>query len=346
MSAAEQQKVDVVVVGAGVMGAATAWWLTRSGATTLLIERFHIGHNRGSSHGSSRIFRLSYPDTRYVRMAQEALELWRQAEAESGEELLLTTGGLDLGPGIEANHAALAECGASSEMLTEQELKSRFEFLNCAGPGLFQADSGIVRAERAWSTFAAMACDRGAKLVEGTVVERVEASAEGAIVHTVAGRIECRACVVTAGAWAQGLLAGAGIEIDTRPTRESVFYFSYTGPPPPTVAEWVTPLRYALPAPEVGLKVGEHLAGPTTDPDALGKVDSGSRERMESWAAARFPGLGELLHAETCLYTNTPDASFVLERHGSIVVGSPCSGHGFKFAPLTGKRLAEFALGS
>ena len=339
------KRYDVVVVGAGIMGSATAWWLARSGVKTLLLERFRIGHARGSSHGSSRIFRLSYPATRYVSMAQEALDMWRRTEAEASAELLVTTGGLDLGPGIEANHAALTECGASSEMLPATELARRFPFLRHDGPGVFQPDSGFVRAEQAWAAFAGLADKHGAELLEDTVVDGLEQSNEGAVVHTATGSFACSACVVTAGAWARELLASAGIALDTRPTRESVSYFSYEGPPPPTVAEWVSPLRYALPAPGIGLKAGEHLAGPTTDPGDHGSIDNDSVERVSKWLSSLYPGIDATpLHTETCLYTNTPDEDFVLQRHGRVVVGSPCSGHGFKFAPLIGKRLAELAL--
>jgi len=339
------KRYDVIVVGAGVMGSATAWWLARSSARTLFLERFRLGHDRGSSHGSSRIFRLSYPDPVYVAMAQESLELWRRAEAEAGEELLVTTGGLDLGPGIEANHAALRECGARSEMLSAAELSQRFPFLRHEGPGVFQPDSGFVRAERAWAVLQTLARRRGAELREETVVERIEPSDDGAVVHTVTESIECTACVVTAGAWARDLLTSAGIALDTRATRETVSYFSYEGPPPPTVAEWVSPLRYALPAPGLGLKAGEHLAGPTADPNETGSVDHDSSARVGEWLAALYPGVHARPHlSETCLYTNTPDEDFVLERIGGVVVGSPCSGHGFKFAPLIGKRLSELAL--
>ncbi|MDQ3660684.1 MAG: FAD-dependent oxidoreductase [Actinomycetota bacterium] len=339
------RRYDVVVVGAGIMGSAAAWSLARTGAKTLLLDRFRIGHDRGSSHGSSRIFRLSYPDTDYVRMCQESLELWRRTEVDAGEELLVTTGGLDLGPGIEANHSALTKCGARSELLSAGELARRFTFLRHEGPGVFQPDSGFVRAERAWRTFARLAREQGADLREEIVVDGIEQSADGAVVGTAAGSIECSSCVVTAGAWARELLASAGIALDTRPTRETVSYFSYEGPPPPTIAEWVTPLRYALPAPGRGLKAGEHLAGPTADPNEAGKVDPDSIARIGEWLAALYPGVDPSPHhSETCLYTNTPAENFVLQRHGPVVVGSPCSGHGFKFAPLIGKRLAELAL--
>jgi sarcosine oxidase len=341
------KRYDVIVVGAGIMGSATAWWLARSGVRTLVLERFHIGHARGSSHGSSRIFRLSYPNPGYVAMAQESLELWRRTEAEAGAELLVTTGGLDLGPGIEANHAALTECGARSEMLSAAELARRFPFLRHHGPGVLQPDSGYVRAEPAWTAFAALAGKHGAELREETVVEGIEQSNDGAMVHIATGSLACSVCVVTAGAWARELLASAAIELDTRPTRETVSYFPFEGPPPPTVAEWVTPLRYALPAPGLGLKAGEHLAGPTADPHATGTVDCDSIARVGEWLAALYPGIDNVPHhSETCLYTNTRDEDFVMKRCGSVVVGSPCSGHGFKFAPLIGKRLAELALGT
>jgi sarcosine oxidase len=339
------KRYDVIVVGAGIMGSATAWWLARSGIRTLVLERFHIGHERGSSHGSSRIFRLSYPDPGYVAMAQESLKLWRGSEAEAGAELLVTTGGLDLGPGIEANHAALTECGARSEMLSAAELTRLFPFLKHDGPGVLQPDSGYIKADPAWQTFAALAGKHGAELREETVVEGIEQSNGGAVIHTASESFSGSTCVVTAGAWARELLAPAGIELDTRPTRETVSYFAWKGPPPPTVAEWVTPLRYALPAPGRGLKAGEHLAGPTADPHDTGSVDFDSIGRVGEWLAALYPGIDEVPHhSETCLYTNTPDEDFVLKRCGSVVVGSPCSGHGFKFAPLIGKRLAELAL--
>ena len=339
------KRYDVVVVGAGIMGSATAWWLARSGARTLLLERFRVGHDRGSSHGSSRIFRLSYPDPGYVGMAQESLELWRHTEAEAGDELLVTTGGLDLGPGIEANHAALTECGARSKMMLATELARRFPFLRHDGPGLWQPDSGVLMADRAWAAFQTLARGHGAELREEAVVDGVEQSQDGAVVHTASDSFACSACVVTAGAWARELLAPAGIALDTRATRETISYFSYEGPPPPTVAEWVSPLRYALPAPGLGLKAGEHLAGPTADPNETGTVDHDSIARVGEWLAALYPGVGHSPHhSETCLYTNTRNEDFVVERHGSVVAGSPCSGHGFKFAPLIGKGLAELAL--
>ncbi|MGI8520160.1 MAG: FAD-dependent oxidoreductase, partial [Actinomycetota bacterium] len=267
------------------------------------------------------------------------------AQADAQEELLVTTGGLDLGPGIEANHAALRVCGARTEMLSAAELSHRFPFLRHEGPGVFQPDSGFVRAERAWAAFQTLARVHGAELREETVVEGIESSDDGAVVQTATGSIECTVCVVTAGAWARALLTSAGIALDTRATRETVSYFSYEGPPPPTVAEWVSPLRYALPAPGLGLKAGEHLAGPTADPHETGSVDHASRVRVGEWLAALYPGVDASPHrSETCLYTNTPEEDFVLERHGPVVVGSPCNDHGFKFAPLIGKRLAELAL--
>jgi sarcosine oxidase len=102
---------------------------------------------------------------------------------------------------------------------------------------------------------------------------------------------------------------------------------------------------YCLPSPSEGLKVGEHIAGPLTDPDDMGEPDQKSIDRLSKWVGERWPGAGARpFKAETCLYTNTADQSFILERYDRVVVGSPCSGHGFKFAPLIGRRLAELAL--
>jgi sarcosine oxidase len=108
--------------------------------------------------------------------------------------------------------------------------------------------------------------------------------------------------------------------------------------------DWGDPSIYGLPSPGQGIKVGEHIAGPTTDPEDEVGPDPAAVERLDAWVAERYPGAEATAHyAETCIYTNTPDEHFVLEHHGRIVVGSPCSGHGFKFAPLIGRRLAALA---
>lgn len=147
--------------------------------------------------------------------------------------------------------------------------------------------------------------------------------------------------VVTAGGWARELLARADIDLPTRATRETVAFFR-TNESFPTLVDWGDPAVYALPDPTYGLKVGEHIAGPTTDPDDEGAVNEASVARLRDWVAERFATVDpEPVHAETCIYTNTPDEHFILERVGDIVIGSACSGHGFKFAPLIGTRLAD-----
>jgi sarcosine oxidase len=162
-------------------------------------------------------------------------------------------------------------------------------------------------------------------------------------VVTEAGVLQADAAVVTAGAWVAGLVAPLGIEVEVRPTRETTAFFAVEGAVP-TFCEWGDPTVYALPSPDDGLKVGEHIAGPTTDPEKEGSVNHISLEKLREWVAARFPTAAATEHhSETCLYTNTPDEHFILERHNRVIVGSPCSGHGFKFAPLIGERLASLA---
>ncbi|MGH2698215.1 MAG: FAD-dependent oxidoreductase [Actinomycetota bacterium] len=338
---------DVVIVGAGIMGAATARALSRSGLTVNLVEQFEPGHKRGSSHGTSRIFRLSYPDPMYVAMAQEALSLWRAAEGETGESLVLTTGGFDAGEAIENNANALSECGASFEMVKAADALDRWPQVALAPDevALWHPDAGVALADKALSNFLRVAMRAGVRVHGNTRADSLELTEDGVAVHCEAKSFHGAVAVVTAGGWAAKLLATARVTLDVKPTRETISYFSIAESAP-TLVEWSQPSIYALPAPGFGLKAGEHIAGPATDPEQPGEVNMDSVERISAWVARRFPGADPTpAHAETCIYTNTPDEHFVLERHGPIVVGSPCSGHGFKFAPLIGKRLAELALG-
>ena len=339
---------DILVVGAGVMGAATARALRRAGRKVILLEQFSTGHQRGSSHGRTRIFRFSYPEVEYVRMAQRSLESWRELEAESGERLLETMGAIDLGGGIEENAAALQECGADFEMLNGRDLARRFPRISLPSGevALFQPDGGVLAAERSTAAFIRGAVGAGTELIEGVRVTGLEVGETRVKAYTEHAIFEAATVVVTAGGWARSLLATAGIDLPVRVTRETVAFFELLGDTPPPVVEWGAPSAYSLPSPGQGIKAAQHIAGPETDPDEEGRPSATSIEIVTEWVQRRFPNINPAPHRiETCLYTNTADESFVLERHGPVVVGSPCSGHGFKFAPLIGHRLANLAEG-
>ncbi len=190
---------------------------------------------------------------------------------------------------------------------------------------------------------AASAVAAGADLRENTKVTEVVPRSGGARVIAGDVRVEAETVLVTAGAWGRDLLASIDIELDVVPTRETVAYFrAGIDQAIPAIVAWSTPAFYALPTFGLGIKAGEHVAGPPSHPDEDGEPDAASLARLSQGVAERFAGVDPEPHlVETCFYTNTPDARFVLERHGPVVVGSPCSGHGFKFSPLIGRRLAE-----
>jgi sarcosine oxidase len=337
------ENFDVVVIGAGVMGAAAGRVLAKMGKRVAMLERFHIGHARGSSHGLARIFRFSYRDPQYVAMAQDALPLWRELEEECGEPLITPTGGLDVGPAVPQHAAALESCGARLEVLRGAEANARFPGLSLPVEEevLYQSDTGVIAAERAWRVLAASAVGAGADLREDALVTEVVPGRDGVDVKAGGATLHADTALITAGAWARDLLAPIDITLDVVPTRETVAYFHTDMPRVPVLVAWSDPAFYALPTP-LGIKAGHHIAGPPADPDEEGSPDSASLARLSQGVASMFENVDpEPRLAETCFYTNTPDEHFVLERHGPVVVGSPCSGHGFKFAPLIGSRLAS-----
>jgi sarcosine oxidase len=325
---------EVVVVGGGVTGLATARALAQAGRDVVVCEQFSVGHDRGSSHGASRIIRVSYPEARWVRLAQRAYPLWRELEAECGRPMLELHGTLDVGD-WEANRGALAACGERFEVLDAAEIGRRFPIRTDAS-GLFQRDGGIVRADLALEALRDGAIAAGAQLREGTRAGSVEEAGEA----VAAGGVRAKVAVVTAGAWAPALVG-----VDATPTRETTSYFSGEEPLPSVIDTTVgARLGYALVAPGVGLKAGLHQSGPAADPDGPGASDEETAARTAEWVARRFPDFSEPVRTETCLYTTRTNDEFLLERRGRVVVGSACSGHGFKFAPVVGVQLAALAL--
>jgi sarcosine oxidase len=338
---------EVVVVGGGIAGLAAGHALVRQGRDAVVLERFRLGHGRGSSHGATRIFRLAYPEPGWVRFAQDALAGWRELEAESGVELVSLVGLVELVRDLSmSSQDALASCGVEYRVLDAAEAESAFQVSIPDGfVALLQPDAGIVYADRAQGVFAA-----GVTVREDVRVTAIEQRNEAVRLETSAGGIEAAAAVVTAGSWARPLLRTAGIRLDVEPTRETVAYFELATPKiPPAVAEFHADARrhafYALYDPEHGLKAGLNGSGTPTDPDHEEAPDEAVVERVADWVAARMPvKAAQPVHAETCLYTNTADEDFILARYGRVAVGSACSGHGFKFAPVLGRRLAHLAV--
>ncbi len=352
----------MIVVGGGVMGAAAARALAGQGREVVLFEQFEIGHSRGSSHGPTRVFRLAYPQADYVRLAQRALESWRRLEEAAGEPLLLTTGGLYAGEWAEACGAALAACGVSRAWLPAAEAAARFPAMSFDGIErvLWQEDGAICLAAATVSALARLAREGGVEVREGSEVEHVLLDDAGIMVATASERLTASVVVVAAGTWAGALLSQLAIELPLRPAFTQVSYFEpLAGPPPeplPTYVEgdfdsgglgsggyWIPPHRGTT-----AVKVGAGAAGHTVDP-AMGpfEPDAGRLERDIAFVARRLPGFAaDAAETETCLYTMTPDEDFVLERVGSAVICSCCSGHGFKFAPLIGELVAGLATGA
>ena len=341
-------EVDVAVVGAGIAGAASSWSLVSAGRSVVLFEQFEIGHKHGSSHGTSRIFRFSYDDPQFVAMAMEALPLWHEIEARTGRTLLTLGGGLDAGAKVEDHAHALEECGAHHEVMTGAEASKRWPQIRLPAqrPALWHPDAGIAHADTAIRTFVELATDAGAELREKEQVTHLDISDGRATIATTHNTYRAEVAVITAGAWAKSLLAQVDIDLPVTPTRETVTYFSIEEPRGfLTLVDWEDPPLYALPAPGMGLKAGVHHTGPVADPDDDGGVDQDVVARTAEWVAQRYPRADPApLLAETCLYTNTSDERFIFERHGPVVVASACSGHGFKFGPVHGRRVAELVL--
>ncbi|MDQ4107702.1 MAG: FAD-dependent oxidoreductase [Actinomycetota bacterium] len=350
------ERPDVVIVGGGVMGTAAARALSSRNRSVLLLERFRFGHSIGSSGGPTRNFRLTYHDPVYVRMARDALERWRLLESDAGTELLRVVGGLDVGEATTAAAAALKAAGESFERPSAAEVAERWPALRFdrGSEFLYQPEGAIVRAEETLEAQARLARAAGAELRERTVVDAIRPAGDRVELATSEGEvIQAPVAVVAVGAWAGPLLRGTGIDLPLRPTLEQSTHFDAgdEGSSIPTVIDWDAAPReppYLVPNPfrPGEVKAGAHLSGPLVDPDTRSfEPDAGREGRVVAWISRRLSSPVRLLRTETCLYTTTPDEDFVIDRVGPLVVASPCTGHGFKLAPLIGEWLTDLAIG-
>ena len=353
------ERVDVVIIGAGLAGSAAAWALARRGRSAVVLEAFEPGHRRGSSHGSARIFRRAYPDPLYVALTGQAQRLWREVADEAGEELILTTGGIDFGPAREQEkmHEILRSSGVPVELLPASAAAERWPGVAFGtDPVMFHPGAGVLDAERAMVAMRALAEAHGAQIRYGSPVLSVSASEAGAVVRTADRSWQAPVVVVAAGAWLEPLLGGRVPLPPLVVTQQEAFHFAPRGPAGswPAFIYHGDVVIYGLPAGRDGevpgaIKIGKHAPRPgtiTTGDDRDGIVSPAARDEVRSFVRGTLPDLdpdpvGEL----TCLYTSTASEDFILDRRGPFVVVSACSGHGAKFAPLTGEIAADLACG-
>ena len=336
---------DVAIIGAGLLGLAAGRALAARGREVVVLEQAEIGHAGSGSKGSCRIFRLGYPDAAYVAAARRAGDLWRVLERESGCRILLPTPQLTFGAGLHAVHEAMTAAGAPCELLTSREAARRFPALRVGGQALLEPESGVIAADVALRALAA----RVPEVRTGVRVLRLTDDGRVVTVRTSAGTIAARTVVITAGPWSGPLLAPLGVPLPGRPTLEQVAYVR------PARSDGDAPIfichadraPYGLPVPGSALyKIGLHPSGPVTDPDTQDQSDDRYLIRKLTEVAAKYlPGYDpEPTATERCIYDNSPDEDFVVDRIGNVVVGSGTSGHGFKFGPLFGEWLADLAI--
>jgi sarcosine oxidase len=349
-------RCDVVVVGAGLLGLSAARALNRRGADVIVLEQAEIGHEAGGSKGSCRIFRLGYPDARYVALARRAREPWTELEDECGQRLLHEAPHLTFGPGVEQVMNAMRQAGAPYELLPATEVATRFPQLTVGASALLETESCVISADAALRALAAA----GPGIRAHVTVTGIADDGRSVTVRTAQGAVTARAAVVCAGPWTGGLLSAAGISVPSAATLEQAGYLAPATAPAHTgtgaAAAPGMPIfighggaePYGLPVPGSPLyKIGLHHAGPPADPFCQDSApDAGLSARLAGLARRYLPGFSpEPVRTERCVYDNSPDEDFIVDRVGNIVIGCGTSGHGFKFGPLLGEWLASLAVG-
>jgi sarcosine oxidase len=345
------RQAEFVVVGGGVVGAATALALARRDREVALLERDPLLRAQGSSRGSARILQpAAYPDESYLEMGLRAADRWRELESVTGTQLLSKTGGLAWGEPILGQADALASAGVEHELISAPEALARFSIGLPDEPIVYQPDAAVIHASDARRALLHTAQNLGAELHQRERVIEVVPSRSGMEVETDRAKWRCACAVIAAGPWTSHLLEGTPLRPPLSVSSQTVVYFDLptNGRRPPTLVDFGAGEPYGLWDPREGLKFALHERGPVVDPDADPRApDREALRRTIDWARSRIAGLtGEPRRVETCLYTNTPDERFILERHGALVIGSACSGQGFQFAPESGERLARLATGA
>ena len=350
------------------MGSAAAWMLARRGLSVVGFDRFRPPHNLGSSHGDTRVIREAYyEDPSYVPLVQRAYELWGELAAATDRQLLRRTGALMVSEAdgllVPGALASAREHNIPHEPLSAAEIRRRFPVMAPRESliGLFEHRAGALDIEGCIGAQLELAARNGAELRFDAPIERwtpadlndLESPIE---IQTPDGVVVADRLILTAGAWTASLLRKLALPLLV--SRQVMFWLRPKGDADRFRAGnlpiWMwergrQDFGYGLPDFGHGVKVGHHFPDEAVEPaDYDRNIHPRDEATIRAWLGDTLPDAsGQILRAETCLYTNTPDAHFLLDLHPkrpNIVAACPCSGHGFKFAPAIGEAIADLAI--
>jgi sarcosine oxidase len=356
-------RYDVVVIGVGGVGSAATYHLADRGLDVLGIERYDVPHSRASSHGSTRIVRrVQHEGPEYVPLVERAYDLWRDLEDRTGRDLLHVTGSVHAGPPasgvVEDSRAACDAHDVPYELLSAGDVNERYPGYDLPAEyrALYQADGGFLACEQGTIAHVEAAHDAGATVRAREEVLEWSETGDGVRVRTDRGRYAADELVLTAGPWTRELVPE--LDGEAEPVRAVMAWFQ------PERPEWFTPERfpvfvvreegedggcYGFPQYDVpGFKIGASHSDPLEDPDEMEREPTRADEDLHRELAERyFPsGAGPTMGLTTCMWTMSDDEHFLLGRpdgYDSVTLGAGFSGHGFKFAPVTGEVLADLA---
>lgn len=357
---------DVMVLGGGIIGASTAYALANKGKSVLLIDQFEAGHPHGSSYGDGRVVRFNYTEAIYVEMAMMGYPAWQRLSQAAGKTLIQKTGLLEYGAAdcvpIKASEAQLKQYKLAYKKLTPDEANQRFPQFHFAENAtiIYQAEGAVAFATPAVKALWRLFRGKGGTTITGKRIADITVNDESVTLTDTDG-VDCIAAkvVIAAGGWAKQMLATTGLDIPIEVTQEILAYF----PPKddsishqigimPVAIDYHDHLEdpfYCLPIVDIGgVKMGWHHTGSIVQPDDERVIPEAILDGMRGWIARFFPHLQtEPLEIHTCLYSNTPDYHFILDKHpqhDNIVIAAGFSGHGFKFGPILGELLARLTL--
>jgi sarcosine oxidase len=355
---------DVIVIGLGGMGSASAHHLARRGYRVLGLEQFEPLHQQGSSHGLTRIIRLAYHEhPSYVPLLRRAYELWHELEADAGRQLLVTTGSLEGGPADGPMFRGALEAARlhdiPHEVLEADEIARRYPAWRSLDPDMrvvYQPDGGFVLAEETMSAHQDGARAAGADLRFGEAVVGWEPLGAGVRVATTSGAYEAERLVICAGAWMRRLVPR--LDRLAQPERQVLAWFTPRAPEaftgdrfPVFIVDVASGSWYGFPTHDGhGLKVGwyHHMREPIDPDDRDRSTRPDDEAALRGFVERHLPdGAGPTEMLKACIFTNTPDEHFIIDRlpdAPQVVVASPCSGHGYKFCSVVGEITADLAI--